>query len=277
MTVLFSAPHNSFRSSAWMRWSVSWGGQEVMQRSVCWRCCWSWWPPASKSPPSWNLDWNKSSLSLMCPLVCVFADSSVFSQTGGLSLVPTPWTDAGGTLSRRIWWVFSCLLIIYLPLCLTVLPSGFHQIMLARQAVRFRRRVTRKTTKQRLIDSRKLLRTLRLLAKEVRSHSVVTTQSTKMSTIIKCKVHLMCDTPHTSHQPQTTIPDVFLWLLSGRKRLAYVRIPANSVLFSLVEEQRGQDCGKVTTLYMKVTNWKLKWHFLFVWWSSRGCVIHLLS
>ncbi|XP_033481553.1 fer-1-like protein 4 [Epinephelus lanceolatus] len=90
-------------------------------------------------------------------------------------------------------------------------------VFVARQAVRARRRVTRRTVKQRLMDSRKLLRKLRLLAIE----------------------------------PQTTIPDVFLWLLSGSKRLAYVRIPAYSILFSLVEEQRGRDCGRVTTLYMK--------------------------
>lgn len=56
-----------------------------------------------------------------------------------------------------------------------------------------------------------------------------------------------------SLQPQSTIPDAFIWLLSGNKRLAYVRIPAYSILFSLVEEQRGRDCGKVSTLYMKVT------------------------
>uniref|UniRef100_A0A8D3D626 Fer-1 like family member 4 n=1 Tax=Scophthalmus maximus TaxID=52904 RepID=A0A8D3D626_SCOMX len=57
-------------------------------------------------------------------------------------------------------------------------------------------------------------------------------------------------TPH-SLQPQNTIPDAFLWLLSGSKRLAYVRIPAHSIFFSLVEEQKGRDCGQVTTLYMK--------------------------
>lgn len=61
-----------------------------------------------------------------------------------------------------------------------------------------------------------------------------------------------------SSQPQTTIPDVFLWLVSGRKRLAYVRIPAYSILFSLVEEQRGRDSGRLTTLYMKVKVPKLK-------------------
>lgn len=43
-----------------------------------------------------------------------------------------------------------------------------HQTIVARQAVRFRKRVTQRTTKQRLIDSRKLLRSIRRLAKEVR-------------------------------------------------------------------------------------------------------------
>ncbi|XP_034548431.1 fer-1-like protein 4 [Notolabrus celidotus] len=90
-------------------------------------------------------------------------------------------------------------------------------ILLARQGVKARRRITRRTAKQRLIDSRRLLKKIRFLAKE----------------------------------PQTTIPDVFLWLLTGRKRLAYVRIPAHSIYFSLVEEQRGRDCGRLTTLYMK--------------------------
>ncbi|CAL8360491.1 unnamed protein product [Lota lota] len=90
-------------------------------------------------------------------------------------------------------------------------------ILLARQAVRIKRRANRRTAKQRLVDARKIQKKLRLLAKE----------------------------------PQSTLPDVFLWLLSGRKRLAYVRIPAHSILFSVVEEQRGTDCGRVTTLFMK--------------------------
>ncbi|XP_023143218.3 fer-1-like protein 4 isoform X3 [Amphiprion ocellaris] len=90
-------------------------------------------------------------------------------------------------------------------------------VLLARQTVRARRRMTRRTTKQRLNDSRKLLKRLRLLASE----------------------------------PQNTIPDAFIWLLSGNKRLAYVRIPANSIIFSLVEEQRGRDCGRINTLYVK--------------------------
>ncbi|KAM6927320.1 LOW QUALITY PROTEIN: fer-1-like protein 4 [Xenentodon cancila] len=90
-------------------------------------------------------------------------------------------------------------------------------VLIARQAVKARRRATRKTVKQHLTGSRKLLKKLRLLAAE----------------------------------PQSTIPDAFLWLLSGSKRLAYVRIPAHSIMFSLVEDQKGQDCGRITTLYMK--------------------------
>uniref|UniRef100_A0AAV2MM10 C2 domain-containing protein n=1 Tax=Knipowitschia caucasica TaxID=637954 RepID=A0AAV2MM10_KNICA len=90
-------------------------------------------------------------------------------------------------------------------------------VILARQAVRTRRRITKRNIKQKLNDARKILRKLRLLSQE----------------------------------PQSTLPDVLLWLRSGRKRLAYVRIPAYSILFSMVEEQKGRDCGHVSTFYMK--------------------------
>lgn len=114
--------------------------------------------------------------------------------------------------------------------------------MVARQAVRARRRITRRTAQQRLVDGRRILKKLRLLAKEVRGHDRDT------------EARGMCSIADIRHifQPQTTIPDVFLWLLSGSTRLAYVRIPSYSIFFSLVEEQRGRDCGRLTTLYMKV-------------------------
>uniref|UniRef100_A0A8C9T129 Fer-1-like protein 4 n=1 Tax=Scleropages formosus TaxID=113540 RepID=A0A8C9T129_SCLFO len=54
-----------------------------------------------------------------------------------------------------------------------------------------------------------------------------------------------------SLQPQSTLPDVFLWMMSGGKRIAYARIPAHTILFSMVEEEKGKDCGKLTTIYMK--------------------------
>ncbi|TRY83688.1 hypothetical protein DNTS_034385 [Danionella cerebrum] len=52
-------------------------------------------------------------------------------------------------------------------------------------------------------------------------------------------------------EPQHTLPDVFVCLLSNNKRLAYARIPARTLLFSERPEQRGRDCGKIRTLFLK--------------------------
>ncbi|XP_046882515.1 fer-1-like protein 4 [Hypomesus transpacificus] len=90
-------------------------------------------------------------------------------------------------------------------------------LLLARAALRARRRVTRRTAPEKLSEAQKIFKKLLLLAKE----------------------------------PQSTLPDVFLWMLSAGRRLAYCRIPSHSILFSLVEEQRGKDCGKLSTIYMK--------------------------
>uniref|UniRef100_H3ATM5 Fer-1 like family member 6 n=1 Tax=Latimeria chalumnae TaxID=7897 RepID=H3ATM5_LATCH len=53
-------------------------------------------------------------------------------------------------------------------------------------------------------------------------------------------------------EPQDTIPDVFVWMLSNNKRVAYERIPARSLLFSQKEDERGIDCGKIKTLFLKL-------------------------
>lgn len=55
-------------------------------------------------------------------------------------------------------------------------------------------------------------------------------------------------------EPQHSIPDVFIWLISNGKRYAYQRIPAKDILYSIVDEERGKDCGKVQTLFLKVRN-----------------------
>ncbi|XP_051958046.1 fer-1-like protein 4 isoform X2 [Xyrauchen texanus] len=90
-------------------------------------------------------------------------------------------------------------------------------VLLAKQAIRVRKRVTRNTVKDRLADLKNIVKRLHFLAQE----------------------------------PQSTLPDVFLWMLSGGKRVAYARIPAHSILFSLVEEEKGKDCGNIATVYMK--------------------------
>ena len=54
-------------------------------------------------------------------------------------------------------------------------------------------------------------------------------------------------------QPQHSIPDVFVWLVSGTKRLAYQRIPARHLLYSMIDEEKGKDSGMVQTLFLKVS------------------------
>ncbi|XP_045079897.1 fer-1-like protein 4 [Coregonus clupeaformis] len=90
-------------------------------------------------------------------------------------------------------------------------------IVLAKQSLRVKRKVTRRTVKERLTDAKRILKRLQLLMKE----------------------------------PQSTLPDVFVWMMSAGKRVAFARIPSHSILFSLVEEERGKDCGKLTTIYLK--------------------------
>ncbi|XP_039590653.1 fer-1-like protein 4 [Polypterus senegalus] len=52
-------------------------------------------------------------------------------------------------------------------------------------------------------------------------------------------------------EPQSTLPDVFIWMLSNNKRVAYARIPSYNVVFSMVEEEKGKDCGHIQTIYMR--------------------------
>ncbi|XP_076119323.1 fer-1-like protein 6 [Alosa pseudoharengus] len=52
-------------------------------------------------------------------------------------------------------------------------------------------------------------------------------------------------------EPQHTLPDVFVWLLSNNKRVAYGRIPARHLLYSENPEEMGRDCGKIKTLFLK--------------------------
>lgn len=55
-------------------------------------------------------------------------------------------------------------------------------------------------------------------------------------------------------QPQHSLPDVFIWVISNGKRTAYQRIPARDLIYSIVDEESGRHCGKVFTLFLKVFN-----------------------
>ena len=58
-------------------------------------------------------------------------------------------------------------------------------------------------------------------------------------------------------QPQHALPDVFLWIISGGKRQAYQRIAARDVIYSIVDEECGKECGKVQAMFLKVRE---KWN-----------------
>ncbi|XP_021072844.1 fer-1-like protein 6 [Mus pahari] len=60
------------------------------------------------------------------------------------------------------------------------------------------------------------------------------------------KIHFLVD------EPQHTIPDVFIWMLSNNKRVAYARVAAKDLLYSPIEEQKGKHCGKIKTHFLKL-------------------------
>nr|XP_020041492.1 fer-1-like protein 6 [Castor canadensis] len=53
-------------------------------------------------------------------------------------------------------------------------------------------------------------------------------------------------------EPQHTIPDVFIWMLSNNKRVAYARIASKDLLYSPVQAQMGKHCGKIKTHFLKL-------------------------
>ncbi|XP_010185107.1 PREDICTED: otoferlin-like, partial [Mesitornis unicolor] len=53
-------------------------------------------------------------------------------------------------------------------------------------------------------------------------------------------------------EPQHTIPDIFIWMMSNNKRIAYARIPSKDILYSIVDEEMGKDCAKVKTVFLKL-------------------------
>uniref|UniRef100_A0AAR2JPE9 C2 domain-containing protein n=1 Tax=Pygocentrus nattereri TaxID=42514 RepID=A0AAR2JPE9_PYGNA len=54
------------------------------------------------------------------------------------------------------------------------------------------------------------------------------------------------------HEPQHSVPDVYIWMISNGKRIAYARVPSKDILYSNVDEETGKDCGKVKTIFFKL-------------------------
>lgn len=96
--------------------------------------------------------------------------------------------------------------------------------------------------------------------KRVKTLTCITVKTPKEERPKKCHFHLQGEgsshinqTPHIHFvQPQHSIPDVFVWMMSNNKRIAYARIPSKDILYSIVDEETGKDCGKVKAVFLKV-------------------------
>ncbi|XP_064383023.1 myoferlin-like isoform X2 [Halichondria panicea] len=51
-------------------------------------------------------------------------------------------------------------------------------------------------------------------------------------------------------EPQNSVPDVVVWMLSGQKRVAVKRIPSHELMYSTVAKARGKNCGKLQTIFL---------------------------
>ena len=51
---------------------------------------------------------------------------------------------------------------------------------------------------------------------------------------------------------QHSLPDVFVWMLVQGRRVAYHRIPARLIIYSVHDEQRGGLCERRQTFLLKV-------------------------
>ncbi|XP_025988063.1 otoferlin isoform X2 [Solenopsis invicta] len=52
--------------------------------------------------------------------------------------------------------------------------------------------------------------------------------------------------------PQDSLPDVFIWVISSGRRVAYHRISGRELIYSVVDEECGRYCGKVQTMFLKL-------------------------
>ena len=69
---------------------------------------------------------------------------------------------------------------------------------------------------------------------------------------LKAANALLARLRHLQLEPQDSLPDIFVWLISNNRRVAYHRIEARDLLFSIVDEEKGKNCGRVQTLFLKV-------------------------
>nr|XP_012151304.1 PREDICTED: otoferlin-like [Megachile rotundata] len=51
--------------------------------------------------------------------------------------------------------------------------------------------------------------------------------------------------------PQHSLPDVFIWMMAGSKRVAYARFSPEEIIYSEQETERGSKCGRQVDVFLK--------------------------
>ncbi|XP_023574556.1 fer-1-like protein 6 isoform X3 [Octodon degus] len=112
-----------------------------------------------------------------------------------------------------------------------------------------------KTLNQTTLDKKRLTlcsRELEAMAKEAKG--VIQQQKKKFSLdeMIQEAQNFVGKIRFLVDEPQHTIPDVFIWMLSNNRRVAYARVAAKDLLYSPAREQMGRHCGKIKTHFLKL-------------------------
>ncbi|KFO20423.1 Fer-1-like protein 6 [Fukomys damarensis] len=112
-----------------------------------------------------------------------------------------------------------------------------------------------KTLNQTTLDKKRLIlcrQELEAMAKEAKG--IIQQQKKKFSLdeMIQEAQNFVGKIRFLVDEPQHTIPDVFVWMLSNNKRVAYSRVAAKDLLYSPVREQMGKHCGKIKTHFLKL-------------------------
>lgn len=94
-----------------------------------------------------------------------------------------------------------------------------------------------------------------------------TITKSNMKEKLKSTTNLLSRVRNVAWEPQHALPDVFIWMISNNKRIAYHRVPAKDIVYSMVSEEMGKDCGKVQTLLLKV-------RFPYTFFSLTHSVMH---
>ncbi|XP_062379458.1 otoferlin-like [Sardina pilchardus] len=105
-----------------------------------------------------------------------------------------------------------------------------------------------KLDRERLKFCMRELETLGQQAKTIRSQVKKNTVKDK----IKLVQNFLQKLRFLAVEPQHSVPDIFIWMLSNNKRIAYARVPSKDILYSPVEEEKGKDCAKVKTIFLKL-------------------------